>query len=322
MPAQQPSDFPVPPSEIKLFSSTHSDYLARKIADHYGQPLSDLTVAHFSDGEMQPVINESVRGAYVFFIASTFAPSDNLMELLLMIDAAKRASAGYITAVIPYYGYARQDRKDKPRVPISAKLIANLLEAAGANRIMTMDFHADQIQGFFDMPVDHLKSEAIFVPYLQEQNLDRAIFASPDVGGVKRARTYAKYFERPLVICDKYRKRANEIAGMTVIGDVEGGDVILVDDLVDTAGTLCRAADILLEKGARSVRAICTHPVLSGKAYDNIRNSALTELIVCDTIPLHEQIEKIKVLSSAELFARAIRNTHENQSISALFIEG
>jgi ribose-phosphate pyrophosphokinase len=269
---------------------------------------------------MQPVINESVRGAYVFFIQSTYPPTENLMELLLMVDAAKRASAGYITAVIPYFGYARQDRKDKPRVPISAKLIANLLHTAGANRIMTMDLHADQIQGFFDIPVDHLKSEAIYIPYFQQQDLSNTIFASPDVGGVKRARTYAKHFSRPLVICDKYRKQANEVAEMTVIGDVEGADVILVDDLVDTAGTLCRAAAILVEKGARSVRAMCTHPVLSGQAYEKIENSHLEELLVCDTIPLKQESEKIKVLSTAKLFSRAIRNTHEHRSISALFV--
>jgi len=308
--------------EVKLFSGTTSQYLAEKIADYYGDRLGDIHLHQFSDGEIQPVINESVRGAYVFFIQSTYPPTGNLMELLFMIDAAKRASAGYITAVIPYYGYARQDRKDKPRVPISAKLIANLLQAAGANRVMTMDFHADQIQGFFDIPVDHLKSEAIYIPYLQQQDLSNVIFASPDVGGVKRARLYAKHFERNLVICDKYRERANEVAEMTVIGDVEGGDVIMVDDLVDTAGTLCRAADILIKKGARSVRAMCTHPVLSGKAYDNIESSHLDELIVCDTIPLKRPSKKIKTLSTARLFARAIRNTHEHRSISALFVEG
>lgn len=308
--------------EVKLFSGTNSRYLAEKIADYYQQPLGDLSVHRFSDGEMQPVINESVRGCYVFFIQSTFAPSENIMELLLMMDAARRASASYITAVIPYFGYARQDRKDKPRVPISAKLIAEMLQAAGANRIMTMDLHADQIQGFFDIPVDHLKSEAIYIPYLQEQNLDDTIFASPDVGGVKRARTYAKHFEKNLVICDKYRKRANEVAGMTVIGDVEGADVILVDDLVDTAGTLCRAAEIIMKKGAKSVRALCTHPVLSGKAYDNVEKSPLTELLVTDTIPTRRDSPKIKVLPTSKLFARAIRNTHEHRSISALFVDG
>jgi ribose-phosphate pyrophosphokinase len=308
--------------EVKLFSGTTSAYLAKKIADHYGYPLGNIELLRFSDGEMQPIINESVRGAYIFFIQSTYPPTENLMELLLMIDAAKRASAGYITAVIPYFGYARQDRKDKPRVPISAKLIANLIEAAGANRIMTMDFHADQIQGFFDIPVDHLKSEAIYIPYLQEQDLSNVIFASPDVGGVKRARTYAKHFNRNLVICDKYRKRANEVAEMTVIGDVKGADVILVDDLVDTAGTLCRAAKILMEKGAKSVKAMCTHPVLSGQAYERIENSALDELLVCDTIPLRQESSRIKVLSTSKLFSRAIRNMHEHRSISALFVGG
>ena len=305
---------------VKLFAGTATKYLAEHIANFYGQQLGNITVSKFSDGEMQPVIHESVRGRYVFFIQSTFAPTDNLMELLLMIDAAKRASAGYITAVIPYYGYARQDRKDKPRVPISAKLVANLIEAAGANRIMTMDFHADQIQGFFDIPVDHLRSEAIFIPYLQSINLSTVTFASPDVGGVKRARTYAKFFGSKLVICDKFRERANEVKSMTVIGDVEGEDVILIDDLVDTAGTLCKAAEALMKKGAKSVRAFCTHPVLSNNAYENIENSMLTELIVCDTIPLRKQSEKIKVLSTAKLFASAIRNTHENKSISALFV--
>lgn len=310
-------------NDVKLFSGTNSRYLADKIADYYGEKLGELEVNRFSDGEIQPVINVSVRGAYVFFIQSTFSPSDNLMELLLLIDAAKRASAGYITAVIPYFGYARQDRKDKPRVPISAKLIANLLSKAGANRIMTMDFHADQLQGFFDIPVDHLKSEAIFVPYLQEEvDLSNVIFASPDVGGVKRARSFSKHFKKGLVICDKHREKANKVSEMTVIGEVDGKDVILVDDLVDTAGTLCKAADILIEKGAKSVRALCAHPVLSGNAYDNINNSKLAELIVTDTIPLKQNSPKIKVLSSAKLFARAIRNTHEQRSISALFVDG
>ncbi|MEQ1745588.1 MAG: ribose-phosphate pyrophosphokinase [Saprospiraceae bacterium] len=307
--------------EVKLFSCTASEKLAADISFHYDAPLGDKTLAHFSDGEMQPVINESVRGAFAFFIQSTCQPHDNLVELLLFIDAAKRASAGYITAVIPYFGYARQDRKDKPRVPISAKLMANLLTTAGANRVMTMDLHADQVQGFFDIPVDHLRSEAIYMPYLElNQDMNNVIFASPDVGGVKRARIYAKHFKRELVICDKYRTKANEVAAMTVIGDVAGGDVILVDDLVDTAGTLCKAADALLEKGARSVRAICTHPVLSGKAYENIENSKLTELLVCDTIPLRRSSEKIKVLSTAKLFSRAIRNTVEHKSIAALFL--
>jgi len=307
--------------DVKLFSGTNSQYLAEKIADFYGERLGDLQINRFKDGEMQTVITESVRGAYVFFIQSTIAPSDNLMELLLLIDSAKRASAGYITAVIPYFGYARQDRKDKPRVPISAKLIANLLEAAGADRIVTMDLHADQIQGFFDIPVDHLKGEAIFMPYLAQQKLDDVIFASPDVGGVKRARSFSKYFQKELVICDKVRKEANKVEAMTVIGEVKDADVILIDDLVDTAGTLCKAAQAIMDKGAKSVRALCTHPVLSGNAYENIEKSVLTELIVTDTIPLKQKSKKIRVLSCAKLFAKAIRNTHEFKSISALFVD-
>jgi ribose-phosphate pyrophosphokinase len=309
-------------STVKLFTGENSRYLADKIAYEYDQNLGDLTLSRFSDGEMQPVINESVRGDYVFFIQSTFAPADNLLELLLMIDAAKRASAGYITAVIPYYGYARQDRKDKPRVPISAKLIANMLEASGINRIMTMDFHADQLQGFFDIPVDHLKSEPIFVQYLRENvDLDNILFASPDLGGVKRARNFARLLERDFITCSKYRKKANEIAEMNVIGDVEGMDVVLVDDLIDTAGTLCKAAEVIMDKGAKSVRAMATHPVLSGKAYENIEKSKLMEVIVADTIPLQQQSSKIKVISTAKLFARAIRNAHENRSIESLFKE-
>ena len=306
--------------DVKLFSGTSSKYLAEKIADFYGSELGAMDLQRFKDGEMQPVINESVRGAYVFFIQSTFAPPANLWELLLMIDGAKRASAGYITAVIPYFGYARQDRKDKPRVPISSKLIANLLQAAGADRVMTMDFHADQIQGFFDIPVDHLQSAAIYTHHLKNQDLAKVTFAAPDVGGVKRARRFSVHFNRPLVICDKHRERANEVASINVIGEVEGAEVILVDDIVDTAGTLCKAADALIEKGAKTVRALCTHPVLSGSAYQTIENSSLHELIVTDTIPLKKASSKIKVLSSAKLFARAIRNTHEHKSIAALFV--
>ncbi|MEO6133047.1 MAG: ribose-phosphate pyrophosphokinase [Saprospiraceae bacterium] len=309
--------------EVKLFSGQFSKYLAEKISDFYGSSLGKWNLSRFSDGEMHPVIEESVRGSYVFFIQSTASPADNLLELLLLIDTARRASADYITAVIPYYGYSRQDRKDQPRVPISAKLIANLLQTAGANRIMTMELHADQIQGFFDIPVDHLQSNAIFFPYLEhEMNIDKetVIFAAPDVGGVKRARDYANHFQCDLVICDKYRRRANEVSGMTVIGDVGDRDVILVDDMADTAGTLCKAAEALVQKGAKSVRAICTHPVLSGKAYENIENSHLTELLVTDTLPLRQTSSKIKVLSSAKLFAHAIRNTHEHRSISALFV--
>ncbi len=308
-------------AEIKLISGTESKYLAEKISDYYGYPLAKCETRKFSDGEMQVIINESVRGAYVFFIASTFGPSDNLMELLLMIDSAKRASAGYVTAVIPYFGYARQDRKDKPRVPISAKLVANILEAAGADRIMTMDLHADQIQGFFDIPVDHLKSEAIFIPYLQKLDLSNVVFASPDVGGVKRARSYAQFFGRDLVICDKERRKANEVTAITVIGDVKGADIILVDDIVDTAGTLCKAAEALIEKGAKSVKVLCTHPVLSGNAYENIEASLITKIVTTDTIPLKRASSKIEVLSCSKLFARAIRNTHEYKSIAALFVD-
>ena len=307
--------------DVKLFSGTETTILAEKISDFYGYPLGNLEINRFSDGEMQPIITESVRGSYVFLIQSTVAPADNLMELLLLIDGAKRASAGYITAVIPYFGYARQDRKDKPRVPISAKLIANLIQAAGVDRIVTMDLHADQIQGFFDIPVDHLKGEAIFMPFLSDKDLSNVIFASPDVGGVKRARSFAKYFERDLVICDKVRKVANRVESMTVIGDVNGADVILVDDMADTAGTLCKAAEAIMNQGANSVRALATHAVLSGNAYENIENSVLTEVYVTDTIPLRRVSKKIQVLSCAKLFARAIRNTHEFKSISALFVD-
>ncbi len=307
-------------SSVKIFSGTKSVYLAEKIAESFGTKLGNMNIQKFSDGEFQPVIQESVRGAYVFLVQSTFAPTDNLMELLLMIDACKRASAGYITAVIPYFGFARQDRKDKPRVAIGSKLVANLLTTAGANRVMTMDLHAPQIQAFFDIPVDHMDSSAVFIPYIEKLKIENLIFAAPDVGSTNRVREVAKYFETDMVICDKQRKRANEIASMTVIGDVKGKNVVLIDDICDTAGTLCKSAAMLKEKGALSVRAFCTHPVLSGSAYENITNSVLEELVVCDTIPLKQQCEKIKVLSTADLFAVAIRNTFENKSISSLFI--
>lgn len=309
----------LPHTSVKLFTGKETTYLATEIADYFGQDLGDITLNKFSDGEMQPELNESVRGSYVFFIQSTFAPADNLLELLLMIDAAKRASAGYITAVIPFFGYARQDRKDKPRVPISAKLIANLIQAAGANRIMTMDFHADQIQGFFDIPVDHLKSRAIFMPYLEQMDLANTVFASPDAGSIKRARSYARHFGTSLAICDKHRERANEVSSMQVIGDVAGKEVIIVDDLVDTAGTLSKAAQAFIDKGAISVKALCTHGVLSGNAYEIIENSVIEKLIVTDTIPARQHSDKIVRLSCAKLFSRAIRNTHEHRSISALF---
>lgn len=307
-------------TDVKLFTGSATKYLAEDIADHYGQQLGKMDVLQFSDGEFQPEIKESVRGSFVFIIQSTPPPGDNLMELLMMIDAAKRASADYIVAVIPYFGYARQDRKDRPRVGIAAKLVANLLTAAGADRVMTMDLHAGQIQGFFDIPLDHLNGSAIFLPYVEKQNWENLCFASPDVGSVKRARIYAQYFNADMVICDKYRKKANEVAEMTLIGSVEGKDVVLVDDMIDTGGTLCNASHLLMERGAKSVRALCTHAVLSGKAYENIEKSALSELIVTNTIPLKKESKKIKVLSVAKLFAQAIRNTHEHKSINSLFL--
>jgi ribose-phosphate pyrophosphokinase len=306
---------------VKIFSGSASNYLAKEIAKYYGKDLGAVTTLRFSDGEMSPSFDESVRGCDVFIIQSTFPNADNLMELLLMIDAARRASAHYVTAVIPYFGYSRQDRKDRPRVGIGAKLIGNLLTAAGAHRLMTIDLHAGQIQGFMDFPVDHLEGNAIFVPYLKSLNLDKIVFASPDVGGVVRTRNMAKFFNADMVICDKHRKRANEIASMQLIGDVKGADVILVDDLIDTGGTLCKAAQLVMDKGAKSVRAVVTHPVLSGKAYENISNSVLTELLVTDTIPQKGECDKIKVLSVAELFAKAIGRIRDHESISSLFIK-
>lgn len=307
-------------ADVKIFSGENSAPLARKISEFYGQALADCEMLRFSDGEFQPVIQESVRGSYSFVVQSTNPGSDNLMELLMMIDALRRASANYITAVIPYFGFARQDRKDRPRVSVGAKLIANLLTAAGADRVMTMDLHAGQIQAFFDIPVDHLNATAIFIPYLRELNLDDIIFASPDVGSTKRTRLYAQYFDTDFVICDKHRKKANEVAEMRLIGNVEGKNVILVDDLIDTAGTMCRAADMIMDNGARSVRAVCTHPVLSGPAFDRIESSSLTELVTTDTIPLSRESDKIKVLSVSKLFAVAIRNAHEHKSINSLFL--
>jgi len=308
-------------SAVNIYAGKGTIDLATRIAEAYGKPLGKCTSQKFSDGELNFSYNESVRGSDLFIIQSTAPPTENIMELLLMIDAARRASAKYVTVVVPYFGYARQDRKDRPRVAIAAKLMANIITAAGANRIMTMDLHAGQIQGFFDIPVDHLDGSAIFVPYIRSLNLDNLIFASPDVGGTARARTFAKFFEADMVVCDKHRKRANEIASMQVIGDVEGKDVVLVDDLVDTAGTICKAANLLKEKGATSVRAVCTHPILSGKAYENIENSELEELITTDTIGLKQKSEKIKVLTVADFFAKAIRRIHSHESISELFIK-
>jgi ribose-phosphate pyrophosphokinase len=307
-------------TSVKIFSGTSSQYLAEKIARQYGTPLGKCMTQKFSDGEFQPVFQESIRGDMVFLIQSTFSPSDNILELLLMIDAVRRASAYKVIAVIPYYGYARQDRKDKPRVAIGAKLIANMIVAAGADRVITMDLHAPQIQGYFDIPVDHLDSSAIFIPYIENLKLENLTFAAPDVGSANRIREIASYFNADMVICDKHRKRANEIASMVVIGEVEGRDIVLIDDICDTGGTLAKSAGLLKEKGARSVRALCTHPVLSGNAYANIENSVLEELVVCDTIPLRQQTSKIKVLSVAQLFGVAIRNAYENKSITSLFI--
>ena len=294
--------------------------LAESMAKAFGKKLGKLTVQKFSDGEFQPVYQESIRGDYVFLVQSTYAPADNLLELLMMIDAARRASAGYITAVVPYFGFARQDRKDKPRVSIASKLIANLLTTAGANRVMTMDLHAPQIQGFFDIPVDHLDSSAIFIPYIENLKIKDLMFAAPDVGSTNRVREVASYFGADMVICDKHRKRANEIASMAVIGDVTDRNVVLIDDIIDTAGTLSKAAALLKDRGALSVRAFCTHPVLSGNAYENIENSVLESLVVCDTIPLKKECSKIEVLPTADLFGVAIRNTFENKSISSLFL--
>src|SRR5665811_470090 len=307
-------------TNVKIFSGTGSRQLSNQIALKFGEPLGKINIQKFSDGEISVEFVESIRGQFVFLVQSTFSPTDNLMELLLMIDAAKRASAYKVIAVIPYYGYARQDRKDRPRVAIGSKLVANMLTAAGADRVITMDLHAPQIQGYFDIPVDHLDSSAIFIPYIEELNLENLTFAAPDVGSANRIREIASYFEVDMVICDKHRKRANEIASMVVIGDVTDRDIILIDDICDTGGTLAKAAGLLREKGARSVRAFCTHPVLSGNAYENIENSALEELVVCDTIPVRQKIDKLKIVSVAELFAIAIRNAFENKSINSLFL--
>ena len=307
-------------NQVKIFSGTQSRYLAEAIAKSFGIPLGDCSITKFSDGEFQPSFNESVRGCDVFLIQSTFSNTDNLMELLLMIDAAKRASAHYITAVISYFGMARQDRKDKPRVSIGSKVVADILTVVGASRVITMDLHAPQIQGFFEIPVDHLDPSVIFLPYMRSLKIGKnVLIASPDMGSSARARVYAKALGCDMVIVDKERRRANEIASMTLIGEVNGKDVLMVDDIIDTGNTLAKAAQLLIDKGANTVRAMCTHPVLSGKAYDNIENSVLLELVVCDTIPLKRNDSKIKVLSVASLFADAIRNITEHGSISSLF---
>jgi len=307
-------------TEVKICAGTATQVLGEKIASAYGISLANVNILRFSDGEFQPSFEETVRGCDVFIVQSTTTPADNLLELLQMVDAAKRASAKNIIAVMPYFGYARQDRKDKPRVSIGSKLVSNLLGAAGVTRVMTMDLHADQIQGFFEVPVDHLFASTIFLPYLQSLELDNLIMAAPDTGGTKRANAYAKHLNCDLAICYKQRKVANKVDSMTVIGDVEGKDVVLVDDLIDTAGTLTKSAEMMMEHGAKSVRAMITHPVLSGPAYDRINDSILTELVVTDTIPLKQESDKIKVLSVADLFANTMRSVVSYQSISSQFI--
>ncbi len=304
----------------KIFACKQSEYLSKKIADAFGVPLGKVITSTYSDGEFQPSFEESVRGSRVFIIGSTFPNSDHLMEMLLMIDAAKRSSARHITAVLPYFGWARQDRKDKPRVPIAAKLVAKMLETAGATRIITMDLHADQIQGFFEKPVDHLFASTIFLPYVKSLKLENLTIASPDMGGSKRAYAYSKFLESDVVICYKQRAKANVISHMELIGDVTCKNVVLVDDMVDTAGTLSKAADLMMERGALSVRAICTHPILSGNAYERIEKSCLKELIVTDSIPLKQKSKKIKVLTCANLFAEVMLSVQENKSISSKFL--
>ncbi len=304
----------------KIFASSQSIVLAQKISESFGMELGKVKKNMFSDGEYQVCFEESIRGRRIFLIGSTNPPNDNLMEMLLMIDAAKRASARHITAVMPYFGWARQDRKDQPRVPIAAKLVAKILQAAGATRIMTMDLHADQIQGFFEVPVDHLFASTILLPHVEAMNLENITIASPDMGGSKRAYAYSKYLKCEVVICYKQRKKANVIDTMEVIGNVEGRNVVLVDDMVDTAGTLTKAADIMMERGAISVRALTTHAILSGQAYERINNSSLLELIVTDSIPLNKESSKIKVVSCAPLFADVMEKVQSNSSISGQFI--
>ena len=309
---------------IKIFSCRGSHYLAEKIAKALKLDLGKSIVNVFSDGEFQPAFDESVRGATVFIVQSTFPPVENLFELLLMIDAAKRASAYKVVAVMPYFGWARQDRKDRPRVSIGAKLVANMLTAAGCDRVMTADIHADQIQGFFDVPFDHVYASGLFLNYLRGLNIENLSIAAPDMGGAKRANAYSRILGCPLIVCHKSRERANVVGSMTAIGDVEGRNVVIVDDIVDTAGTLCKAANMLKEKGALSVRAVATHPVLSGAAYENIANSELDELVVSDTIPLRakegQDTSKIKVISVADLFAEIIDKVYTDKSISGSFV--
>lgn len=307
-------------SKIKVFSGTKSRYLAEKICENLGCEMGNLTITYFADGEFEVCYEESIRGCDVFLIQSTFPSADNLMELLLMVDAAKRASARTINAIVPYYGWARQDRKSKPRVSIAAKLVANMLSIAGINRIMTMDLHADQEQGFFEVPVDHLFASTILLPYIKQANLKNLCIATPDVGGTKRASTYAKYLDCPMVICNKTRQRANEVASMEVIGDVQGMDVVLVDDMVDTAGTITKAADIIKSMGANSVRALASHCIMSGPADERVSNSQLEEIVFTDSIPYKGKCKKVKQLTVGPLFAETIRRVLNNESISSQYI--
>lgn len=307
-------------SNARIFSGRASKYLAEKIAKSFGQDLGNIDVTEFSDGEFQPSYEENIRGKDVFIVQSTFAPADNLFELLMLIDAAKRSSARHIIAVIPYFGYARQDRKDKPRVSIASKLVANLLASAGVQRIITIDLHADQIQGFFNVPVDHLFASSIFIPQIAKMKLQNLSFASPDTGGTRRAAAYAKIMETDFVICYKQRAKANVVQEMALIGDVKGKDIILVDDIIDTAGTITKAANLMMENGAASVRAFCTHPVFSGDAYERIEKSPFCEVYVSDTVPLMEnRCSKIKILTTANLFADVIQRVQSYESISSLF---
>lgn len=304
----------------KIFAGTNSHYMAEEICKELGVELGKMNIQHFADGEFEVSFEESIRGMEVFLVQSTFPNADNLMELLLMIDAAKRASAKSVIAVMPYFGWARQDRKDKPRVSIAAKLVANLLIAAGVDRVITMDLHADQIQGFFDVPVDHLYASSVFIPYIQSLNLENMVIATPDVGGAKRANSYAKYLDVPLVLCHKQRAKANVVANMTVIGDVKDKNVILVDDMVDTAGTITKAADLMLSEGAKSVRALASHAIMSDPASERVDKCGLTEIIFSNSIPFNKDCKKATVLSVAKMFADSIRRVNENKSISSLYL--
>lgn len=307
-------------SPYKVFADTNSEYMAKEICENLGVELGKMNIQHFADGEFEVSFEESIRGRDVYLVQSTFANSDNLMELLLMIDAARRASARTVIAVMPYFGWARQDRKDKPRVSIAAKLVANLLSVAGVDRLITMDLHADQIQGFFDVPVDHLYASNVFIPYIQNLNLPDLVIATPDVGGAKRSNSYAKYLNVPLVLCHKQRAKANVVEKMTVIGDVKDKNVILIDDMVDTAGTITKAADLMMENGAKSVRALCSHAVMSDPATQRVLDSSLTEIIFTNSIPYHRENPKATILSVAPLFADTIRRVHQCESISSQYL--